>query len=148
MERTRQDLEAALRRAKQLAKAEREWEGRREETRATLVARELALQTAQARLEEMLHRTVDAVLLVYDKERGTERMASAAASNTPQNPEDTTEVIMKNIVTPLLEGPPKTGMRGARRTTGATAQKPGRAKRSRPSKGKAPHTQGGGQQAG
>lgn len=157
VERTRQDLEAALRRAKQLAKAEREWEARREETRATLAAREAALLAAQSRLEEAINRTADAILMFYDKEReaaAAETVASTSGGPTPDpvthpTPEETTDNIMRTVVNPLMEIQKQRAERraeagGAPTTTTTTttngrktaAAKPTRAKRSRPAKGK------------
>lgn len=142
MERTRGELDAALRRYKQLAKALRECEARREETRNALVARDAALKASEARLEDMLQRTVDALVLIHERDEKRKprqqpqpvKESEATNMNTTTPVEEKVELIMKTIVGPLLDGVGTTKTNTNVRKTAAV--KPVKVKRSRPSKAK------------
>lgn len=148
VERTRGELDAALRRYKQLAKALRECEARREETRNALVARDAALKAAEARLEDMLQRTVDALVLIHERDekrkprQQPQPVKESEATNTNTNPNTTTpveekvELIMKTIVGPLLDGVGTTATKTNASARKTAAVQPVKVKRSRPARSK------------
>jgi hypothetical protein len=152
VERTRGELDAALRRYKQLAKALRECEARREETRNALVARDAALKAAEARLEDMLQRTVDALVLIHERDEKRKprqqpqpqpvKESEATNTNTNTNANTTTpveekvELIMKTIVGPLLDGVGTTATKTNTSARKTAAVKPVKVKRSRPARSK------------
>jgi hypothetical protein len=159
VERTRGELDAALRRVKQLSKALREWEVRREDTRNALAASDAALQASEGRLEDMLQRTVDALVLIHERDGKRKKRlqqpklqqepdatvnatptptatATSATGNQVVVVEEEVELIMKTIVGPLLDG---VGTKAPVTTTGprkTSAAKPVKVKRSRPAKAK------------